>query len=334
MIFKTYYKSVIDILLCVFVIVVFYITRKDVAFKTFSNRFVFNDISNLPSEENFNNTNTIFFIEGFFNDYIRGRYLCSIESAAKIHPNSVVNVMMTSRFLKLTPPIKSLLKAYKNVRFLHLNATKLYLEEPSLRNFYNKKRWVESQWPRMYFCNPLRFLLLWKYGGIYLDLDVMPIKNLVSGVKNFVGYTSEEHVNSAPLGFLPYHKFIRDCLEEIPKFYDPTHYGTIGPLLVTKVLKEKCGLKPPSVTPMERCPDIKVYERKVLNPISWWRANKSFERDTSLAERLMDDPQILTLHYWNIITKQYQHLLIKESPFSILAKKFCPNVFQFSKDNF
>ncbi|KAL7641984.1 UNVERIFIED_CONTAM: hypothetical protein RMT77_007858 [Armadillidium vulgare] len=286
------------------------------------------NILNLNSEENYNNTNSIFFIEGFFNDYLRGRYLCSVESAAKIHPNNFVNVLMTSQSLKLTPSLKSLLNTYKNIRFLYLNSTRLIMEVPSLKEFYITKRWTESQWPRMHYSDLLRFLIIWKHGGIYLDLDVLTTKNLENDEQNFLGYSSKEYVNSAIMGFLPRHWFVKKILQEIPHFYDPTNFGTISPHLVTKVLIERCGLRPP-LTSMKRCPDVKIYERKVFNPISWMRANKSFENDFVLAEKLMSDPKIFTFHYWNIITKQFRIDSRKQSPFAVLAKNFCPVVYRF-----
>ncbi|RXG53171.1 hypothetical protein Avbf_14019 [Armadillidium vulgare] len=61
-----------------------------------------------------------------------------------------------------------------------------------------------------------RFLLLYKYGGIYLDMDVFVLKNLQKE-ENFAGLESQEKVNSAIMGFRKGHPFLNDCITEITK---------------------------------------------------------------------------------------------------------------------
>ncbi|KAL7636434.1 UNVERIFIED_CONTAM: hypothetical protein RMT77_013209 [Armadillidium vulgare] len=279
------------------------------------------ELLSLPDEDFFDHDKSIFFIESFKKDYLPARTLCSIESAALFHRNTFIDVMMTSQSLRKSEGIKSLLKAYSNVRFFHLNATTLYMES-TLKEWFLEEKWKLTKYSNMNFGNPLRFLLLYKYGGIYLDMDVFVLKNLKKE-ENFAGLESQEKVNSAIMGFRKGHPFIKDCITEITQPVDVNSWGIYGPILVTNIFKRRCHAKLPDTT-LKNCSDIKLFQKKVLYPLSWADINKFFEEHQELTDTLLNHPDILTLHLWNKHTKTNIISLEGQSILSVIARRSCP----------
>lgn len=81
-----------------------------------------------------------------------------------------------------------------------------------------------------------RFLTLWKYGGIYLDLDVIVTKNLSTLPENFAG-VEDNYLGSAALGFglqPTGREYINECLEELKTNFDGVNWGNNGPQLITR----------------------------------------------------------------------------------------------------
>ncbi|RXG53206.1 Lactosylceramide 4-alpha-galactosyltransferase [Armadillidium vulgare] len=250
------------------------------------------ELLSLPDEDFFDHDKSIFFIESFKKDYLPARTLCSIESAALFHRNTFIDVMMTSQTLRNSEGIKSLLKAYSNVRFFYLNATTLYMES-ALKEWFLEEKWKLTKYSNMNFGDALRFLLLYKYGGIYLDMDVFVLKNLKKE-ENFAGLESQEKVNSAIMGFRKGHPFLKDCITEITQPVDVNSWGIYGPILVTNIFKRRADI------------------------------NKFFEEHQELTDTLLNHPDILTLHLWNKHTKTNIISLEGQSILSVIARRSCP----------
>jgi lactosylceramide 4-alpha-galactosyltransferase len=80
-------------------------------------------------------------------------------------PVHVGNSTVSSKFV-------SQLLSYPNVHMRHLNFEKYFVGSP-LEEWYKGGALKASRWPRSHASDVLRFLTLWKYGGTYLDLDVV-----------------------------------------------------------------------------------------------------------------------------------------------------------------
>ncbi|MDA1352979.1 MAG: glycosyltransferase [bacterium] len=85
----------------------------------------------------------------------------------------------------------------------------------------------------------LRFALLFKYGGIYLDTDVFLAKKVPKALENSLFYETmsgdPKGVCNGVLAFQAQHPFIHEILNQMPLHYNPKDWGCIGPDLVTKV---------------------------------------------------------------------------------------------------
>lgn len=94
----------------------------------------------------------------------------------------------------------------------------------------------------------LRFDILNREGGIYLDIDVEIIKNLDKFLENelFCGFESEDYVNPGIiLGAKPGHRIIKETLESYKTrefIYDPSNQVTVCNILTEELVK--CGMDP------------------------------------------------------------------------------------------
>lgn len=78
---------------------------------------------------------------------------------------------------------------------------------------------------------------MWKYGGIYLDLDVIVIKSLEDLPPNFTGSESETNVAAGVMGFAPNgigHHLARTCLYDLKDNFDGHDWGSNGPGVITR----------------------------------------------------------------------------------------------------
>jgi hypothetical protein len=107
---------------------------------------------------------------------LTARQACAVESAAKMNPELDVYLLFTAPINLGNSTVKSKfvsqLLSYPNVHMRHLNFERYFVDSP-LEQWYKGGALKASRWPRSHASDVLRFLTLWKYGGTYLDLDVV-----------------------------------------------------------------------------------------------------------------------------------------------------------------
>lgn len=107
---------------------------------------------------------------------LTARQACAVESAAKMNPELHVYLLFTAPINLGNSTAKSKfvsqLLSYPNVHIRHLNFERYFVGSP-LEQWYRSGALKASKWPRSHASDVLRFLTLWKYGGTYLDLDVV-----------------------------------------------------------------------------------------------------------------------------------------------------------------
>jgi mannosyltransferase OCH1-like enzyme len=87
----------------------------------------------------------------------------------------------------------------------------------------------------------LRFEILWRVGGIYIDMDfecLRPIEPLLAGARFVAGYRKPERVNNAFVGSVPAHAATDRALTQIqPRTtYGPVDKSGTGPVFLDRVL--------------------------------------------------------------------------------------------------
>lgn len=143
---------------------------------------------------------------------LNARQLCAVESAAKNSPNWNIYVLFAANvgFVNDTKSVEyrmldAVLSSYSNIKFLRLNITN-YGDSTPLANWMRDGKIFDSDYINSHLSDVLRYLTLYKYGGTYLDLDVVVLKNLDDAGVNYSGAESDEDVaagfmNMEPNGF-------------------------------------------------------------------------------------------------------------------------------------
>lgn len=263
----------------------------------------------------------IVFLEGYGSSWLTSRMLCSVESAARAHPDIPVTLLMTTGNVSDTALLQALKIEFPNLQLLHLEAGHLF-RGSILEYWYKERMWEQSYWPKSHFNDILRWLILERYGGIYLDLDVMVLRSL-SSLPNSTGLESHKWVAAGVLKYTPGHSVIRGCIERIAEHFDGTVWGANGPELLTEVLVHMCGLRLPSgETP--QCKDVKVMPPRAFYPIPWWDWKRYVTENEDLSRELLNDASVYALHTWNLHTQNTKVDLRSHQPYASAARVLCP----------
>lgn len=151
--------------------------------------------------------------------------------------------------------------------------------------------------------NLLRLALLYKYGGIYIDTDVIVLKSL-SGLRNTIGAQAVDprsgnwsRLNNAVMIFDKEHPILSKFIEEFALTFDGSKWGHNGPYLVSRVVSRLMGR--PGF-------DITVLPPEAFYPVSWngvhmlFRGPENSNHSGWSAMKLEDIRQhSFAVHLWN-----------------------------------
>ncbi|KAL8508495.1 hypothetical protein ACS0TY_018937 [Phlomoides rotata] len=126
--------------------------------------------------------------------------------------------------------------------------------------------WKKTKNYPIHYSELIRLASLYKYGGIYLDADILVLKSL-SGLNNTVGFEDEhtgKTLNGAVMAFRKHSPFILSCLEEFYASYDDTQLRWNGADLLTRVAKQFLSNKEIS----DRKTELQLQPASAFFPIS------------------------------------------------------------------
>uniref|UniRef100_A0A8C6RC87 Lactosylceramide 4-alpha-galactosyltransferase n=2 Tax=Nannospalax galili TaxID=1026970 RepID=A0A8C6RC87_NANGA len=272
----------------------------------------------------------IFFLET--SDRISPNFLfmCSVESAARAHPESQVVVLMKglprdSAALPRNLGI-SLLRCFPNVQIRPLDLQGLFQDTPLAPWYLDLQRsWEPYLLPVL--SDASRIALLWKFGGIYLDTDFIVLKNL-RNLTNVLGIQSRYVLNGAFLSFERQHEFLELCIRDFVAHYNGWIWGHQGPQLLTRVFKKWCSIR--SLEESHSCRGVTALPPEAFYPIPWQNWKKYFE-DISPEElaRLLN--ATYAVHVWN---KKSQGTHFEATSRALLAQlhaRYCPKTHEVMK---
>lgn len=131
------------------------------------------------------------------------RQACAIESAARWNTNRSVFVLSVSPVglsKKIFSPIMTALQFYPNIHFRNVNL-QTYMAGTPMEQFFKSKRIFESKFLVSHTSDMMRYATLYKFGGIYLDLDVVVQKNLDHLPPNFSCNEDAKMISVGAMGF-------------------------------------------------------------------------------------------------------------------------------------
>ena len=89
----------------------------------------------------------------------------------------------------------------------------------------------------------LRLLILYKFGGIYLDTDMMIVRELHELPPNILGWESTSNLNGAFLKFQKHHPYLHACIIQFSNHYSQA-WSDNGPLLLSRIWRKWSSANP------------------------------------------------------------------------------------------
>ncbi|KAK8765077.1 hypothetical protein V5799_032317 [Amblyomma americanum] len=125
----------------------------------------------------------IFFLETGGRGTLSPRFACAVESAARLHPGWTVHLLSTSggnaTHKDTSGPFVDVLRSIPNVVLSYIKPVEEFQGTP-LEAWYRSGVLNKSSHPVEHLADALRLAVLYKRGGVYLDLDVVVIRPLDS----------------------------------------------------------------------------------------------------------------------------------------------------------
>lgn len=145
---------------------------------------------------------SIYFHETSCHGWLNSRQACAVESAARTHPKWQINVLFTGPVTKVNLNNGSLkaLEQFENVYFFRLHIVE-YAKGTPVESMVSEGALNRTRWRVSHTSDLLRYLSLYKWGGVYLDLDVVVVKSFEGLVNNWAARESDTAVAAGALSF-------------------------------------------------------------------------------------------------------------------------------------
>ncbi|XP_071050730.1 lactosylceramide 4-alpha-galactosyltransferase-like [Onthophagus taurus] len=299
------------------------------------NAEILQDIQSLDVPES-----SIFFLETTFRHFEKGRFelkqreACSIESAALHHPERTIFVIYAAPGIvpNLAPNDKflNILYTYPNIKVVQAHIGR-YLKNTPVDSLYWNRRIDLSPYKVNHYSDLLRTITLWKYGGIYMDTDIIVLKSLNEIGDDFVTYAEKgDGIEIGVIGLstsLGSIELLDLILKDINKRYNPNNWTALGSTVYFRWIKHLCKTQNLENVVHKSCADIKILPSRYFHPIYWksWRNyfNRRYANEVLRASR-----ESFTLHIWNSQSNKMWIKLDSAAPIINFAKKNCPKVFK------
>ncbi|KAL1477781.1 hypothetical protein MTO96_017045 [Rhipicephalus appendiculatus] len=167
---------------------------------------------------------TIWFVESSNETCLKGRQACSIESASLHNPSARVLLLTTGQLSPDCDYYKAL-SSLENFASFKLNLTDTFSDTP-IYSWYKSRNWTKGPYGIEDLSDGIRLAVLWKYGGIYLDLDVIVLNGLLE-LNNSVMFEVTGQLTNSVLYFDKTHPFIGEALKRCAEEYNAVRWGEL-----------------------------------------------------------------------------------------------------------
>nr|XP_053651087.1 lactosylceramide 4-alpha-galactosyltransferase-like [Cherax quadricarinatus] len=133
---------------------------------------------------------------------------CAVESAAHHHPHRPVLLLVTAPAILHPQPLLQIVEDLENVELAYLDLDQVF-SEPPLKSWHIQRLWLyNEEFTSVFISDAARAELLRRFGGTYLDLDVLTLRPLPD-LQPYLGRYNTDMVNNHVLSFPPRHPFIQ-----------------------------------------------------------------------------------------------------------------------------
>lgn len=177
----------------------------------------------------------------------------------------------------------------------------------------------------------LRYLTLYRYGGIYLDMDVVMLRSMEDVPPNFTGAESNAYLAAGVMslshtGFG--HEIAESCLRDFQQNFDGSDWGNNGPGVITRVVQRICGTQDIAlmIDDRKRCMGFKVFDRNAFYAVPWKHWRHFFEPQL-LEQTLTHTKDSYVVHVWNNLSKQQAIKVGSSTAYGKYAEQHCPKAY-------
>ena len=123
------------------------------------------------------------------------------------------------------------------------------------------------------------------------------------------------------------HPVINTLLEEVANRFSGSEWGANGPGLLTKVMREVCGLEDLEEMSPDLCQGVTILPQNKLYAVNWRNVNMFFDKQFSrnITEALKES---YVAHLWGKHSSKYEIIPGSDQPILSLARQNCPETFR------
>ncbi|XP_031639230.1 lactosylceramide 4-alpha-galactosyltransferase-like [Contarinia nasturtii] len=284
--------------------------------------------------------NSIFFHETSCNPTgsakLNAKQACAIESAARLNPNRDIFVIFASPVgindHENLPPYIDTLWKYENIHFRNMNLWQYSMDTP-VEDWSKTNKLFQSNYLYEHMSDYLRALTLYKFGGFYLDLDVVVQKNFDDLGEDFVVddwgtvlATSIIHLKNNGVGW----EIARRYLEQLTRNFDGSDFIGNGPKILTQTCAEICKTDQRSLWTRRTCNGLELKSKENFHPIPWGDYMMYFDVG-KLNETLELSMNSTIIHVWNDRSSHIWNKVGTNNAYQVIAAKNCPSVYESSE---
>ncbi|GBG75352.1 hypothetical protein CBR_g19985 [Chara braunii] len=186
------------------------------------------NITNIPDQ--------VFFLEMYRKVNSCVHIHCSVESFLAKNPNYTVYIYASNLSYYRT---KWSERADPRILLRSFDFPEIFRGTP-LGSWYASGTYRKTPWIPVVLSDAARLALLWKYGGTYLDMDIISLNAMPVGLGNAVATEDDGSINNAFLRFSAHHEFLLECMKDFVVHFNGGAWAHQGPHLVSRVFHRKC----------------------------------------------------------------------------------------------
>ncbi|KAL3241978.1 hypothetical protein MRX96_047836 [Rhipicephalus microplus] len=257
----------------------------------------------------------IWFLETSGRRKLTARQACSIESASRHNGDFTVHLLHTARHLH-SCAYRRILSKLPNFSSARLRPRTELAGTPLSRLYSNRRALRESSSLVEHLSDFLRYAIIWKRGGVYLDLDIIVLKSL-KPIENSVAFEEDEvHVTNSVLFFRKMHPAVRALMKACARQYDPRSFQSCGPLLLTQLRHAPFYARL-----------VNFLSSSTFFKVSFGEWKMFF--DPTMTEKVLEEVNgSYGVHLWNKFSKGTKAIIGSGSPLEHLARIHCPSVYR------
>uniref|UniRef100_A0A1S4KI02 Alpha 1,4-glycosyltransferase domain-containing protein n=1 Tax=Culex quinquefasciatus TaxID=7176 RepID=A0A1S4KI02_CULQU len=286
------------------------------------------------NESEFSSGKNIFFIVSTLSRNgeikLNARQACAIESAARSNPDWKIFPLFvaTTWFNSTHNEFISPLLRYCNIHMRFID-WKTFATGTPVEDLFTNHILQNSSFVVEHTSDVFRLLTLYKYGGTYVDTDVVVRRSFDLLLPNFFGLEGRGYVGSAVFNLQASgygHRFAGAALKDLAEHFDGKVWTANGPMLLTRNLQKFCNVLDVTKMSRERCGgQLSVLPPDAFFRVRYWQHERFFhpEHTETVMASIKDD---IVVHLWNKLSSKIQQKVDSSTAYVKLAHEYCPNV--------